>query len=80
MGAFIIWFLWIQSGPMGLWAVEMIGNFTEEGNTITEFLEDRVHYLRGISLWVASVLLHGDEVYTWRHPAGKKQRTIINHR
>ena len=25
-GAFIIWILWIQSGPMGLWFVEMIGN------------------------------------------------------
>ena len=46
IGAFIIWFLWIQSGPIGLWFVEMIGNFTQEGNTATEFLEDRVHFLR----------------------------------
>ena len=46
LGAFIIWFLWIQSVPIGLWFVEMIGNFTQEGNTATEFLEDRVHFLR----------------------------------
>ncbi|SVB62797.1 uncharacterized protein METZ01_LOCUS215651, partial [marine metagenome] len=31
---------------IGLWVVEMIGNFTQEGNTATEFLEDRVHFLR----------------------------------
>jgi branched-chain amino acid transport system permease protein len=55
IGAFIIWFLWIQSGPMGLWVVDVIGNFTEEGNTITEFLEDRVHFLRYILM--GSVLL-----------------------
>jgi len=46
LGAFIIWFIWIQSGPMGLWLVDMIGNFVQEGNTSLEFLEDRVHYLR----------------------------------
>ena len=55
IGAFVIWFLWIQSGPMGLWVVDVIGNFTEEGNTITEFLEDRVHFLRYILM--GSVLL-----------------------
>ena len=55
IGAFMIWFLWIQSGPMGLWVVDVISNFTEEGNTITEFLEDRVHFLRYILM--GSVLL-----------------------
>jgi len=48
IGAFVIWFLWIQSGPMGLWFVEMIGNVTEESNIAIEFLEDRVHFLRYI--------------------------------
>ena len=46
LGAFIIWFIWIQSGPIGLWIVDMIGNFVQEGNTSLEFLENRVHYLR----------------------------------
>jgi len=55
IGAFIIWFLWIQSGPMGLWLVEMIGNVTEESNIAIEFLEDRVHFLRYILM--GSVLL-----------------------
>ena len=55
LGAFIIWFIWIQSGPMGLWAVDMIGSFTQEGNTITDFLEDRVHYLRLV--FMGSILL-----------------------
>ena len=46
LGAFIIWFIWIQSGPIGLWIVEMVANFAKDGNIIVEFLEDRVHYLR----------------------------------
>ena len=46
LGAFIIWFIWIQSGPIGLWIVEMVANFAQDGNIIVEFLEDRVHYLR----------------------------------
>ena len=35
--------------------VDVISNFTEEGYTITEFLEDRVHFLRYILM--GSVLL-----------------------
>ena len=46
LGAFIIWFIWIQSGPIGLWIVEMVANFVQDGNVVLEFLEDRVHYLR----------------------------------
>jgi branched-chain amino acid transport system permease protein len=57
IGAFIIWFLWIQSGPIGLWFVEMIGNFTQEGNTATEFLEDRVHFLRLIFMGTLLLLV-----------------------
>ncbi|MBT7934045.1 MAG: branched-chain amino acid ABC transporter permease, partial [Thiotrichales bacterium] len=26
LGAFIIWFIWIQSGPMGLWFVDILSN------------------------------------------------------
>ena len=46
LGAFIIWFMWIQSGPIGLWIVEMIGSNMQEGSSSLEFIEDRVHYLR----------------------------------
>ena len=55
LGAFIIWFMWIQSGPMGLWAVEMLGNYLQEGNTSLEFIEDRVHYLRLV--FMGSIML-----------------------
>ena len=55
IGAFIMWFIWIQSGPMGLWAVEMLGNYIQEGNTSLEFIEDRVHYLRLI--FMGSIML-----------------------
>ena len=33
LGAFIIWFMWIQSGPIGLWVVEMIGSKMQEGSS-----------------------------------------------
>ena len=46
IGAFIIWFLWIQAGPMGLWVAEVIGNIAGEQSAITLFIEDRVHHLR----------------------------------
>ena len=55
LGAFIIWFIWIQSGPIGLWVVETASNFSQEGSTIIEFLEDRVFYLRLI--FMGAILL-----------------------
>lgn len=57
LGAFIIWFMWIQSGPMGLWLVEMLGNYMQEGNTSLEFLEDRVHYLRLVFMGTILLLI-----------------------
>ena len=55
LGAFIMWFIWIQSGPIGLWVVEMLGNYIQEGNTSLEFIEDRVHYLRLV--FMGSIML-----------------------
>ena len=57
LGAFIIWFIWIQSGPMGLWVVEMLGNYMQEGNTSLEFIEDRVHYLRLVFMGTILLLI-----------------------
>ena len=41
--------------PIGLWVVEMLGNYVQEGNTSLEFIEDRVHYLRLI--FMGSIML-----------------------
>ena len=57
LGAFIIWFLWVQAGPMGLWVVEMIGNYVQDGNAVIDFLEDRVFYLRLIFMGVIMLLI-----------------------
>ena len=46
IGAFIIWFLWIEAGPIGLWLSDLISNFAGEQSSITLFIEDRVHHLR----------------------------------
>jgi len=57
LGAFIIWFIWIQSGPMGLWAVEILSNNIQEGSASLEFIEDRVHYLRLIFMGTILLLI-----------------------
>ena len=46
IGAFIIWYLWIYAGPIGLWVAEVISNVAGEQSAITLFIEDRVHHLR----------------------------------
>ena len=57
LGAFIIWFIWIQSGPMGLWFVEMLSNNMSEGSTSLEFIENRVHYLRLVFMGTILLLI-----------------------
>ncbi len=57
LGAFIIWFIWIQAGPMGLWVVEMLGNNMQEGSAFLEFIEDRVHYLRLVFMGTILLLI-----------------------
>ena len=57
LGAFIIWFIWIQSGPMGLWVVEMLGNYIQEGSAPLEFIENRVHYLRLVFMGTILLLI-----------------------
>ena len=57
LGAFIIWFIWIQAGPMGLWVVEMLGNNMQEGSALLEFIEDRVHYLRLVFMGTILLLI-----------------------
>ena len=57
LGAFIIGFIWIQSGPMGLWFVEMLGNNMQEGGASLQFIEDRVHYLRLVFMGAILLLI-----------------------
>ena len=57
LGAFIIWFMWVQSSPMGLWVVEMISNNVQDSNTWVEFLEDRVFYLRLIFMGIILLVI-----------------------
>ena len=57
LGAFIIWFIWIQSGPMGLWFVEMLSNNMSEESSSLEFIEDRVHYLRLVFMGTILLLI-----------------------
>lgn len=57
IGAFIIWFLWIQSGPIGLWFVEIISHFIEGNNPILTIIEQRVHNLRLVFMGLIMLLV-----------------------
>jgi branched-chain amino acid transport system permease protein len=70
LGAFIIWFMWIQSGPIGLWIVEMIGSNMQAGSSSLEFIEDRVHYLRLV--FMGRYYACYNEIFSWWYPARKK--------
>ena len=47
----------IQSGPMGLWFVEMLSDNMSEGSSSLEFIEDRVHYLRLVFMGTILLLI-----------------------
>ena len=42
---------------MGLWVVDIIDIYTQEGNNITEFLKDRVFFLRLVFMGVILLLV-----------------------
>ena len=42
---------------MGLWVVDMISSYTQEGNSITEFLEDRVFFLKLVFMGVLLLMV-----------------------
>jgi branched-chain amino acid transport system permease protein len=46
IGAFVIWFFWIESGPMGLWLAETVKDIYGSGNPVSDFLYDKAHFLR----------------------------------
>lgn len=57
IGAFIIWLLWIEAGPMGLFLAEVISSIAGEQNAITLFVEDRVHHLRLVFMGTIMLLV-----------------------
>ena len=46
IGAFVIWFLWIESGPMGLWLAETVKELSGGSNSLSDFLYEKAHFLR----------------------------------
>ena len=46
LGGFVIWFVWIQAEPMGLWLMTTITSVLPEGNAIREHLVEAAPHMR----------------------------------
>ena len=57
IGAFAIWFLWIQSGPIGLWFADIIINIMGDNSQISMIIEQRVHHLRLVFMGIIMLLV-----------------------
>lgn len=57
IGAFVVWFLWIQSGPIGLWFADIIINIIGDNNQISMIIEARVQHLRLVFMGVIMLLV-----------------------
>ncbi|WP_138145830.1 branched-chain amino acid ABC transporter permease [Bathymodiolus heckerae thiotrophic gill symbiont] len=57
IGAFFIWFFWVESTPMGLWLAETVQNFAGADNGVSAFLQERAHFLRYIFMGLIMLLV-----------------------
>ena len=52
LGGFLIWFLWVQVEPMGLWVLEMITAPMAEGSALKAHLLDSAAHMRLLTMGV----------------------------
>lgn len=50
LGAFLIWFVWIQAEPVGLWLMDVITSGLEEGNALREHLLESAAHMRMVMM------------------------------
>ena len=44
LGGFFIWFFWIEAEPIGLWLIEVLTSFMDEGHWLrTSLIENAAH-------------------------------------
>ncbi|NYS25803.1 branched-chain amino acid ABC transporter permease [Rhodobacteraceae bacterium 2376] len=57
LGAFVIWFLWVQVEPAGRWLMEMVTSGMEPGSDLRRHLLDSASHMRLLTMGVALLLV-----------------------
>ncbi len=57
LGAFVIWFLWVQVEPAGRWVMETITSNMDVGSDLRRHLLDSAAYMRLLTMGVALLLM-----------------------
>ena len=57
LGGFLVWFLWVQVEPMGLWLMQVITSPLAEDNALREHLIDSAAHMRMLTMGVFLLLM-----------------------
>ena len=57
LGAFIVWFVWVQAEPVGNWLMIVLTEGLEPGNALREHLRDSAQYMRLLTMGVVMLLI-----------------------
>ncbi len=57
LGGFLIWFLWVEVEPVGLWLMDIITSSMSEGNPVREHLLDSAAHMRLVTMGVILLLV-----------------------
>jgi len=57
LGGFLIWFLWIEVEPFGLWLISVITSGMSEGNALREHLIDSAAHMRLLTMGIILLLV-----------------------
>ncbi|NCW16914.1 MAG: branched-chain amino acid ABC transporter permease [Rhodobacteraceae bacterium] len=57
LGGFIIWFLWIEVEPLGLWIMEWVTSGLEEGSDLKDHLRDSAAHMRLVTMGAILLLV-----------------------
>lgn len=57
LGGFLIWFLWVQVEPMGLWLMNVITSGMAEGSALKEHLIDSAAHMRLLTMGLVLLLV-----------------------
>ncbi len=57
LGGFIIWFLWIEVEPLGLWIMEWVTSGLEDGSDLKDHLRDSAAHMRLVTMGAILLLV-----------------------
>jgi len=57
LGGFLIWFLWVQVEPMGLWLMSLITAGMSEGSALKEHLIESAAHMRLLTMGMVLLLV-----------------------